>query len=114
VDALDDLPVSLEALEEVIAVFMSEAPHAGPKAPGAMLREMIPQLIHAHGNGHGSNELSAYETRQSELNYRAALVENHKKEDSSAQHVEVEDLPKLEQELLRKKKKNGAVSQTDS
>ena len=103
-DALGDLPVSLEALEEVVAVFMSDAPHAGPKAPGAMLREIIPQMIHAHGRVkvyHGSNELSAYDTRQSEVDYRAALVENHKEEDSSAQHVEVEDLLKLEQELLR-------------
>ena len=102
-DALGGLPVSLEALEEVVAVFMSDAPHAGPKAPGAMLREIIPQLILAHGRvkvGHGSNKPSASETRQSELDYRAALVENHKEEDSSAQHVE-EDLPKLEQELLR-------------
>ena len=85
-------------------MFMSDAPHAGPKAPGAMLREIIPQLILAHGRvkvGHGSNKPSAYETRQSEVDYRAALVENHKEEDSSAQHVEVEDLLKLEQELLR-------------
>ena len=85
-------------------MFMSDAPHAGPKAPGAMLRDIIPQLILAHGRvkvGHGSNKPSAYETRQSEVDYRAALVENHKEEDSSAQHVEVEDLLKLEQELLR-------------